>query len=423
MSDANFPALGFDPARGNVATIRDLADQLSNTGTYAEEAYDVLKSVQDQKDVWTGNAAEAFAGKLDQLPEYLHKSHESLDQAGKALSTWGDQLEQHQNKAKDLEQQAQEAIAAAESADRAAQAAEAASRQDPDDAGLVGNVFKTAFAASNAWDKVDDIRRQARDLQDRWEDDGNTCARALRKAADAAPQESFWESLGGMFDDVGTWFKDHLGEIGDIAGIVSAVAGGLAFIPVLTPVMGPIAIGAGVVALGAHGADMAVNDKWDDPNAWIGLGGDVLGVVPGVGALSKGFDAAGSAISGVDKIVDVTRAGGAFNHMAATGYDAAVAGGRAFASEAAQASGEASRLFQWVGDATMGPFTQHADEVAKAMQGSVNVGLQVPNAAGLFDTSTATEDAKNMAGAASLGANLAQADNVFSWLGSVARAF
>jgi uncharacterized protein YukE len=87
MSDADFLALGFDPARGNVTTVRDLATQLTDTSTYAKEAYDVLKSVQDKKDVWTGNAAEAFAGKLDQLPEYLEKSHTSLDLAGTALST------------------------------------------------------------------------------------------------------------------------------------------------------------------------------------------------------------------------------------------------------------------------------------------------------------------------------------------------
>ncbi len=225
-----------------------------------------------------------------------------------------------------------------------------------------------------------------------------------------------------MFEDIGGWFTDQLGAIGDIAGIVSAVAGALAFIPVLTPVMGPIAIGAGVVALGAHGADMVVNEKWDDPDAWVSIGGDVLGVIPGVGAISKGMDAAGGVVAGVDKIVDVTRVGGALDNVAATGYDAMVAGGRAFADEAAAASADASRLFQWVGDATIGPFSSQADEVAKAMQSSVNLSLQVPNAVGLSDTSDATSEAKSAAGMASAGANLAQADDLFSWIGNVGRA-
>lgn len=220
---------------------------------------------------------------------------------------------------------------------------------------------------------------------------------------------------------MGGWFKDHLGDIGDIAGIVSAVAGALAFIPVLTPVMGPVAIAAGAVALAAHGADMVVNEKWDDPNAWVGLGGDVLGVIPGVGAISKGFNAAADAASGVDRLVDVSRVG-ELTGMVNTGVDAASAGARAFAEEAARSSGDAAKVFQWVGDRAMGPFTQGADEVAKAVQGSVNVALQIPNAAGLFDTSDATKDAKNAAGATSAGVNLAQADNVLTWIGGLSRA-
>jgi uncharacterized protein YukE len=406
-----------------VTTVRDLATQLTDTSTYAKEAYDVLKSVQDKKDVWTGDAAEAFAGKLDQLPEYLEKSHTSLDLAGKALSTWGDKLDAHQTKAKDLEEQAKAALEDAESKDQAAQTARNTALQQPDDADLRDAAVDKITAANNAWDKVEGLRKKAEDLRDTWEDDANTCADALKDAADDAPKESFWDSLGGMFDDLGGWFKDHLGEIGDIAGIVSAVAGALAFIPVLTPVMGPIAIGAGVVALAAHGADMVVNEKWDDPNAWVGLGGDVLGVIPGIGAISRGLDAAGGVISGADRIVDVTRAGGMLDNAAATGYDAVAAGGRAFADEAASASADASRLFQWVGDATMGPFSQHADHVARAAQSSVNLSLQVPSGVGLFDTSTAAEENKNVTGAVSAGANLAQADNVFSWIGSVGRAF
>lgn len=423
MSDTGFPSLGFDPARGNVTTVRDLATELTDTGTYAKEGYEVLKSVQDKKDVWTGDAAEAFSAKLDQLPEYLHKSHNSLDQAGRALSTWGDQLEKHQERANELEQEAKAALTDAGNKDTAAQNARSVALQQPDDADLRDSAVNKISAANAAWDKLDGIRQQAEALRDTWEDDADTCADALRKAAEDAPKESFWDSLGGMFDDLGGWFKDHLGEIGDIAGIVSAVAGALAFIPVLTPVMGPIAIGAGVVALAAHGADMVVNDKWDDPNAWIGLGGDVLGVIPGLGAITRGFDAAGGVISGADRIVDVTRAGGMLDDVTATGYDAMAAGGRAFADEAASASADASRLFQWVGDATMGPFSQHADHVAQAAQSSVNLSLQVPSGVGLFDTSTAAEENKNLTGAASTAANLAQADNVLSWIGSVGRAF
>ena len=70
----------------------------------------------------------------------------------------------------------------------------------------------------------------------------------------------------------------------------------------------------------------------------------------------------------------------------------------------------------------MGPFTQGADEVAKATQASVNVGLQIPSAAALADDSQHTQDAKDAAGVGSLAANTAQADNAGQWLRTVTKA-
>jgi hypothetical protein len=254
-------------------------------------------------------------------------------------------------------------------------------------------------AAGDAWDKLEGIRKEAEKLRDTWEDDAKTCADALKSAADEAPTESFLGSLGGMFDDLGGWFKDHLGDIGDIAGIVSAVAGALAFIPVLTPIAGPVAIGAGAIALAAHGADMVVNDKWDDPNAWVSLGGDVVGIIPGVGALSKGFNAAGDAIADVDRLVDVTRATGATG-MIDTAGEAIYKGATTVGSEMSSPS----KAFEWVAQRAIGPSALLAPEmttnVAKALEGGTSVALQIPSGIGLVDTSDQATGAKNASGTA-----------------------
>src|SRR3989442_452672 len=159
MTDADFPALGFDPARGDVASVNELATQMSDTGKYANEAYEVLKSVQDKKDVWTGNAADAFAGKLGQLPEYLDKGHTSLEEAAKALSTWGERLAAHQTRAKELEAQAKQALADAESKDGAARAARDAAQQQPDNGAMRDDAVGKINAANAAWDRLDDLRR------------------------------------------------------------------------------------------------------------------------------------------------------------------------------------------------------------------------------------------------------------------------
>jgi hypothetical protein len=99
-----------------------------------------------------------------------------------------------------------------------------------------------------------------------------------------------------------------LGQVGDIAGAVGAVAGGLALIPVLTPFAAPVALLAGATALVAHGVDMLATDSYDDPNAWIGLGGDAVGLVPGaraVGEIASGTAEAARVGDVVSSAVDV----------------------------------------------------------------------------------------------------------------------
>ncbi|SEF37622.1 hypothetical protein SAMN05421837_114183 [Amycolatopsis pretoriensis] len=95
-----------------------------------------------------------------------------------------------------------------------------------------------------------------------------------------------------------------LGQVGDIAGAVSAVAGGLALIPVLAPFAAPVALLAGATALAAHGVDMIATESYDDPNAWIGLGGDAVGLIPAGRAVWELAELAPAA-TGVERAVEV----------------------------------------------------------------------------------------------------------------------
>ncbi|RCW43123.1 hypothetical protein DFQ14_10710 [Halopolyspora algeriensis] len=410
MSGTKYPSLGFDPARGNVAMVRDIAEQMTDTGKYSEEAYDVLKSVQGQRDVWTGEAARAFAEDLGELPKYLNDAHSSLEAAGKALRTWGDRLEEHQKEAVRLEQQARQALEDYNAKNAAAEAARSAAVQQADSPELRDSATKKINAANDAWGAVEAIRKKAEALQDTWEDDARTCSKALNEAAEKAPNKAFFESFGELFDDPGKWFKDHLGDLGDIAGIVSTVAGALALIPAFIPIAGPIALAAGGVALAAHGGDMVANEKYDDPNAWMTVGGDVLGVLPGVGAVSKGFNAAGDVVAGVDRVVDVTRTTGAAG-MLDTAGEAVAKGSKGFSDEidsVVRDMKEPAKAFQWVAEKAVGGNQLLADaatagaqeSAAKVLQGGTDVALQVPSGVGLFEKGQDTTDAKNSAGAA-----------------------
>lgn len=393
MSD--FPALGFDPVRGNVGTVRELAKQMTDTGVYAREAHAVLKSVQDKKDVWTGDAAKAFTDKLGDLPGYLDDAHVSLGDAGKALTAWSDQLEAHQRRAQELEQQARQAIAAAEQADAAASAANTKAdtpitydANNPAAAQVAQQqaqanataATQAAQAAGQAWAAVEDIRRQAQDLRDRWEDDARVCADALNTAGERAPDKGVFESIGDAFSAAGDWVVDHLGAIGDVAGIISAVAGALSFIPVLAPITGPIALAAGGVALLAHGGEMVAEGKWTDPSAWVGLGTDMLGVLPGVGAVSKGMSAATDTLQVVDGL-----------------GTAATTGGRVLLQEAGQVA-EPAKMFASLGEKVAGAVGGNADTIAKVTQNTLNLGAQVPVAADLIVGNDTTKDIKDATG-------------------------
>ena len=152
-----------------------------------------------------------------------------------------------------------------------------------------------------------------------------------------------------------------------------------------------------MVALGAHAGDMTVNDKWDDPNAWVTLGGDVLGIVPGLGAIGKGVGAAGDAFRTVDGLGEVGRVGFA-----------------AFAKRAAGDSGEAAFVFEKLGGAAE-RLGGNAELVAKVSQSSVGLTLQAPTVASWCTDDEKVKGLKDGAGVVGAGLNGGQALSKDGW--------
>ncbi|MDR7301056.1 WXG100 family type VII secretion target [Haloactinomyces albus] len=393
--------LGFNPARGNPASVGALSSQMTNTGNWLGETYEVLESVQNQKESWTGEASKAFVEKLGELPKLLDNAHQSLVDAGKALGWWQDTLTEHQRKAVDLENRAREAIAAAERADAAAQqartkantpiayapndpeAAQAAHRQAQANADAAAQAGRNA---EEAWARVDDIRRKAHDLQDRWEDDARSVADKLRNATDIAP--GFWDAVGDWFAGAGDWVVQNLGEIGDVAGMISAVAGSLALIPGVGVAAGAVALIAGGVALAAHAGEMAVEGKWDEPTAWAGLGTDALGMLPVVGPVAKSGSAATDAL-----------------HLADGLSTAVGTGAKTFGDEMSTAltkMKEPAEFSKYVGDKVANAVGGNADTIARVSQGTFNVATQGPTAADLLVGNETTGTIKDGTGYGSL---------------------
>lgn len=410
---ASWPGLGFDPAPGDPAGVNGLVTRLSTTARYLQETHDTLTELTRQQGAWTGEASKAFTETLDVLPRYLIDAHESLRKAGDVLGGWNGTLGGLQGRARDLEGQAVTARAGLASAEEA----ERQARAHPD-FGLIGQTFsaqdlpvaqsridtaqagldRAVSTAASLRTSLEDLLRKAGELGTEHEDAARGAANGVRGADDGlAPPEPGW------FDQAVGWVKDNAGTIGDIAGAISGVTGALALIPALTPVFGPIALISGGVALLAHGADVALNDKWNDPAAMAGLAADAFGVLPGVKAAGAILDgAAVAARVSFETVPGLTNAVRAGYEGAALARGPAVTdaiAGTGNAGHAAQAFGDwlAPRISsRWPESGVSG------DLVAKVAQGSVDAGAQVPTVNGIYSGQEYKAE-KNVATGATLG--------------------
>ncbi|MER8185782.1 hypothetical protein [Kitasatospora sp. NPDC094015] len=334
--DADFPALGFDPAPGRVDSVAQLVSRLTSTATSLESAHRTLVSVGQGGASWQGDAAKAFAGKVGELPKIMQDSVEAVRSAAGQLDGWSRQLSGYQDTAKRYEAAAQDAKQRLETAEsrkneattRYNQAAEdpafqLAGRFFTDDRELAdaqsritaasqqldranGALESAAQEFSQIQDELEDIVKQAKELLAHHQDDAEQAAKALRKANHGAPHTSMWSKIGDGFKKVGNSIKewatkhaDVLKKVGDIAGAASAVLGIAAlatmWCPPLSAALGAGAAGASVVALGAHGLA-----KLGGANvSWTTIALDGVGALPFVGTAVKGVKGVGMGVKAI----------------------------------------------------------------------------------------------------------------------------
>jgi hypothetical protein len=186
--------------------------------------------------------------------------------------------------------------------------------------------------------------------------------------------------------------------------VVSAVTGTLALLPPLTPIAGPIALVSGAVALGAHGVDISEKGSWGDPNSWFTLGGDALGIVPAIGAMSMATEAGVEAARLGGGLL--TTASGATELTSTPVSRGAEELGRVFYAEGMRP--DAAPVFQRLGEATEARWGGNAQVIGKVEQGAVNVGLQAPTMNGWTHPSQENGEMKTGAGVAGAVANALQ---------------
>ncbi|RSM43409.1 hypothetical protein DMA12_19360 [Amycolatopsis balhimycina DSM 5908] len=286
MSAREFPALGFDPAPGELDGITDLAGKYRAVSTGLTEADDSLREIVRKQGIWQGEASEAFAQRIGPLPQYLEGAARSMGEAADALEGWSRDLGELQKRAAELEARAEAAAKAAEQA-RANPDLALANRAFPDQQSLqiaqrlldnAGQQLQTAI------DGCQNIQDAAKQLQQEHKEAAGRVAEALRKAKELAPDEpdvldKLTDAVGGALGDLANnladgvdeavnFVQDHAeliskvsdvsGDVGNVLGVVSEL-----FPDPAKEVVGGVAVGfslaatTGHVVAGLAGADVA----------------------------------------------------------------------------------------------------------------------------------------------------------------------
>ncbi|MBE8520572.1 hypothetical protein ILP97_24310 [Amycolatopsis sp. H6(2020)] len=307
MSARDFPALGFDPAPGDLDGVIDLAGKYRAVGDNLTEADDSLRRIVRKQGIWQGEASEAFARRIGPLPEYLDGAAKSMSRAADALEGWAQSLGDLQKRAADLEARAEAAARAAEQA-RANPDLALADRTFPDQQSLqiaqrlldnAGRQLQTAI------DGCQNVQDAAKQLQQEHTDVAARVAEQLRKARELAPDEpdlldKLGDAVGGALvdlsntladgvDEAWNFVQDHaevLSKVSDVVGDLGNALGVLGdFLPdPAGTVVGAVAGELGLAALAGHGvAALAGADVAPETLVFDGAGvvTTLLGAVPG----------------------------------------------------------------------------------------------------------------------------------------------
>ncbi|MEJ7647688.1 MAG: hypothetical protein WKF57_01375 [Nakamurella sp.] len=287
--------LGGDPA-----AIRGSGRQWSS---FAEAAHaageDVLRLDAEQ---FLGDEADTYRERMsDGLPPQLGRVAESWGIVGAALTLYADELESYQthlSRLTALLTAQQEVVASKQAfADRARQAdtaaAQAFQRESADSASPAEHSGMTTTAPSPTAPGATAALTEAQAAAQRTTDAANgvlaehrlslgRCCGGVDRAKALRFEEppGFW---GRVWDAACKWVAEHSGLIKFIYSALkqlSSIAGLLAMVPFLAPVMGPIAIGAGAAAVGLDAGVTVMTGEGD----WSQILMDGAAMIPGARA-------------------------------------------------------------------------------------------------------------------------------------------
>ncbi|MGW3446952.1 hypothetical protein [Streptomyces sp. NPDC001076] len=287
--------LGFDPAPGSTDLVRDIHRKLSDCAKEMERAHSKVTKLMNGG-YWEGDAAVAFREQLEggPLPLNLRNGAHSVDKAARQLGLWATELEEFQRRAKKLDAEAGDAHAALQRAHGHADEVERTAGKGKAHDGAAPAPRRANSKVTAAQEALDDVLKRARSLACEHEE---TARRRARHISDAthrlAPHEP------NAWDKFSDWLGDNLP---DILSACAAVLGVIALLGLTAVAPWMLFLAAGLLsgmAFGLRVSDPEVLASLEDGftkgeldvDFWgnaLGVAGDFLGMLPGLGAVAKG---------------------------------------------------------------------------------------------------------------------------------------
>ncbi|WP_434599724.1 putative T7SS-secreted protein [Streptomyces sp. A5-4] len=290
MSSSKYPNLGFDPAPGDLETVRQMVSAVSRVTRESGTARTQLSKIGTSDGIWAGKSAQAFTDSVSNIPPYLQKALTAMDSAHRALSSWEGSLSGFQSRARKLEEEAAEAAKKAGSAKGTLGTVkdETSGMTDKEKEDLKKDKKGKQDAYDTANGELEAVRKRAHTLNSEFTTAADGAARSIKDAADDAPPEPGWfddlvDSVGNfladswkVLSDPNFWklVGDFLADLAMVIGIICLFAipfGGIAGLALIGLIVG-------VGALAAHGAAMAGGAEGV---TWETLAWDAAGVFAG----------------------------------------------------------------------------------------------------------------------------------------------
>lgn len=282
---SGFPALGFDPAPGDLALLGGFVDNLRAGADGVDDALAVLDGSDET--TWTGLAADAFrANQSEEFRPRLVDSGRALRSSYGTLSTWVDELAEFQRQARRLEDDAASARATVSSREGARDDASSAAGDEGADPDAVRDATR---ALSLAQADLTALLEEARRLKEAVSQRAAEIATLLEEARDDIGQYA------------GNWFSNAWDDAVDFADkfmeyvvpiledILRAALPIISLLSFVFPALAPIALGISIALVVIDGLQaLTGRGSWGD--FAIGVAGLALGfAVSGMtGVLGQG---------------------------------------------------------------------------------------------------------------------------------------